>query len=477
MIIIKEQFIFPQENFRQRLLKNFRHGFKLTMLIGVPEERLLLAWWQLPFLSVVSVAIPFSWAFLRVGFSGEFQWESLPSALFHIPLLWCAAILTAYAVGRSEKSLLLMQAFMMISVAIDLMLLPFWTLLDMVPSLRWGRRLGMFLFYFPLAWMAMACAVSALRLAPFTIRRCLLTSIICAVAIAYPLSNVYRERGLWNERYDAEAQSLYFDNMPLATEQAFYEQPKILERELAAVTPGRKGMTNVYFIGVAGYASQDVFMKEVIAVARLFRERFGATGHTIQLINNPNSITHSPIASLTSLRAALKRVGEMMDKDNDVLFLFLTSHGSKTHRLSFEFAPLQLNELDPIWLRVLLDESDITYRVIVVSACYSGEFANVLKDTHTLVITASDANKTSFGCSSSADWTYFGKAYFDDALRKTFSFTDAFNIAKRAVTERENEEGFTPSDPQMKMGRDMRDKLTDLEYQFWESAEKSGRGR
>jgi len=166
-----------------------------------------------------------------------------------------------------------------------------------------------------------------------------------------------------------------------------------------------------------------------------------------------------------------------MDKDNDVLFLFLTSHGSKEHRFSFEFAPMQFNELDPIRLRVLLDESEIKYRVIVVSACYSGEFANVLKDTNTLVITASGVNKTSFGCSNSADWTYFGKAYFDEALRHTFSFTDAFNAAKRTVTARENEEGFTPSEPQMNIGLDMRDKLSDLEYQLREEAGKNERGR
>src|SRR5690349_10092711 len=113
MIIIEEQFMLPQKGLRHWLRTNLRDAFKLAMFKHVPEEQLLLAWWQIPVLSVISVAVPFIWAFLHIGFSGEFQWDWLPSALFHIPLLLCAGILTAYAVGRSERSLLLMQVFLM----------------------------------------------------------------------------------------------------------------------------------------------------------------------------------------------------------------------------------------------------------------------------------------------------------------------------------------------------------------------------
>ena len=182
--------------------------------------------------------------------------------------------------------------------------------------------------------------------------------------------------------------------------------------------PGRRGVIDVYFIGVGGYANQDVFMKEVDAVSRLFRERFGSEGKNIRLINNSKSLADSPIASVTGLRKSLQRVAAVMNNDEDLLFLFLTSHGSQTHRFSLDFSPLQFHELDPEKLRGLLDESGIKNRVVVISACYSGGFIEPLKNDTSLIIAASAADKNSFGCSNDAEWTYFGKAFFDEALRE-----------------------------------------------------------
>jgi ABC-type branched-subunit amino acid transport system substrate-binding protein len=106
-------------------------------------------------------------------------------------------------------------------------------------------------------------------------------------------------------------------------------------------------------------------------------------------------------------------------------------------------------------LRKLLDDSAIKHRVIVISACYSGGFIDGLKDDNNLVITAAAADKNSFGCDNESDFTYFGKAYFDEALRKTWSFTEAFEIAKPMIAAREKEQDYTPSEPQMALGRNI----------------------
>ena len=128
-------------------------------------------------------------------------------------------------------------------------------------------------------------------------------------------------------------------------------------------------MTEVFFIGMAGHGYQDVFKKEVDAVTELMRERFDANGHTIRLINNRHSVATTPIASVTSLTASLKRTAAVMDIEEDILVLFLTSHGSEAHRFSLDLYPLQFKELDPPALRKALDESGIKYRVVVISAC------------------------------------------------------------------------------------------------------------
>ena len=65
------------------------------------------------------------------------------------------------------------------------------------------------------------------------------------------------------------------------------------------------------------------------------------------MINNPRTTLQSPIASVTSLQRTLIRVGRLMNRDEDILFLYLTSHGSDDHRFALEFWPLRLRDLEP----------------------------------------------------------------------------------------------------------------------------------
>src|SRR5206468_1411583 len=139
-------------------------------------------------------------------------------------------------------------------------------------------------------------------------------------------------------------------------------------------------------------------------------------------------------------------------RDEDIFFLYLTSHGSHDGRFTLEFPPLRLNDLTAPELRKMLDEAAIRNRVIVVSACYSGSFVDALRDDDSLILTASAKDRNSFGCSNEADFTYFGKAYFDEALRTSDSFIEAFDIAAPVIAAREKKDDYTPSDPQRYVG-------------------------
>lgn len=246
-------------------------------------------------------------------------------------------------------------------------------------------------------------------------------------------------------------------------ESALYAQPRLLEMAQAAVQPGHQGVPELYLLAFAGDGGQNVFLHEVESVATLFSERLGAGAHSIILANSPESLDRHPMATTIALRESLRDIGKKMNRDEDVLFLFLTSHGAQDHHFSLELGPYFFNELTPPVLRTMLDEAGIKNRVIMVSACYSGGFIPDLADAHTLVMSASRADRSSHGCQQGADWTFFGRAYFNEALRHTHSFEKAFGEARSIVAAREKQEGVTPSEPQIAVGSDIRPALARLE--------------
>ena len=256
------------------------------------------------------------------------------------------------------------------------------------------------------------------------------------------------------------------DVPPTFAEDAFYAQSRLLNKNLQAIEYGEFAQSHWYFLGVAGASYQDVFMSEVKRIREQFDTRFGTFGRSMILVNNPATRTEIPIASRTSMELSLKRIGQQMNRESDVLFLYMTSHGLQ-NEFEMENAPLDLAQVDPKWLRDALDRSGIRWRVIVISACYSGSFVSALQNDNTLIITASAADRASFGCSNEADYTYFGRAFFDQAMREQHSIKDAFAQAKDTVAQWETAQGFDPSEPQWSIGKNMELMLPQLEQRLF----------
>jgi len=245
-------------------------------------------------------------------------------------------------------------------------------------------------------------------------------------------------------------------------EKIYYSQFGLVTMATRRLAHERPGTPDLYFVGFGGDAHQDVFLREVQAVRKLFDERFDTKNRSVVLINNPKTVTKIPLANSHNLLAGLDRISGMMNIDEDVLFLFLTSHGTPDV-LSVNFKPMNMNNLTAKNLKFVLDQSRIKWRVIIVSACHSGSFIDDLKNENSLIIAASHADRLSFGCSHKNDWTYFGRAYFDQALRNTFSFTDAFPSAAKKVGKWEKEQKLKPSLPQIHVGEAIKPKLREIE--------------
>ena len=256
------------------------------------------------------------------------------------------------------------------------------------------------------------------------------------------------------------------------TQETMELQPQLLASSLAAIKPQRPGVIDVYAITFAPYGSQDVFMRESALVAGVMAQRFDAAGRTIQLVNNKATVTTLPWATPLNLQRAIARIAQRMDKDEDVLFIHLTSHGGDDGVLAASLSPMTVDSVTPQALRQWLDDAGIRNRVISISACFSGSWIAPLAGDGTLVMTAADADHTSYGCGSRSELTFFGRAMYDEQLRHTWSFEQAHAAARKIIDQREREAGKEDgySNPQIRVGEGIRRTLAHLEAQLAASA-------
>jgi hypothetical protein len=226
----------------------------------------------------------------------------------------------------------------------------------------------------------------------------------------------------------------------LNVETALHRQRPLLDAAIAGLEPSQRGRINLYLLAIAGDGSQEVFRREVEFVRGQFDRDFGTRGRSLALVNSRNTVATAPMATVTSIREAVKGIAARMDRDNDILFLYMTSHGGKDHEFQLKQNAMTLRGIKPKELAEILDESRIRWKVVLVSACYSGGFVDPLKGESTMVITASRADRTSFGCADENDFTYFGRAFFREALPASGSFFEAFTKAQGLVGEWEKKD-------------------------------------
>jgi len=242
-------------------------------------------------------------------------------------------------------------------------------------------------------------------------------------------------------------------------EAALFEQADRIDESLELVHRDGTAAPQAFFLGFAGVGDQRVFAQEIGLASRVLGERFSIGDRHVALVNDQRNLGRAPLASVTALNYALQGMAERMDPGNDVLFLSISSHGSQEPSIAVSNSGFPLTSLTAEDLEEALRQSGIQWRVILISACYAGGFIDALRDPKTIVIAAAAKDRTSFGCSNDSDLTYFGEAFYRDALPGAKSLRDAFEAAKKAIAEREIREHETPSNPQAYFGAEIEAKL------------------
>lgn len=214
------------------------------------------------------------------------------------------------------------------------------------------------------------------------------------------------------------------------------KQVELIAQTLSQLQPQRPGVVDTYVLSAAFY-NDPVFESEAKEVAAVLARRYDAEGRTIVLsagrgANVPRSY---PAASPNNFQAALGKIGATIDPSEDLVIVFATSHGAQDGMVALLEANRMQGGLRPLNLRTALQQAGIRNKVVIISACFSGHFIMPFSaDPGALVLTAAAADKTSFGCEPSRDWTYFGDALFNHALRGGQGLIESYNDALTLIS-------------------------------------------
>lgn len=444
-----------------RYLRVLGVGTRLALLGRPMVDRSALTPGMIWLFALLGALLSFGLSYVGVEPPRRFEPDALRSESFDIAVTLLAgfALARAFAAPRLTWRLpVLLIAAGPIPLCINYLvsdnLLPRWADDDARVYYAWYGVM--------LSWWAgiLYQALTVMQAGEPAVKRLLLS--VLTIGLTALLAHPLQHERYWQKDLRAEYEQRQRQQpAPLVAESVLVEQPALLEPVLAGLQRGQPGLTELYFIGFGGDGSQKVFQREVEYVADLFRRRFGAAGRSLALVNDREQPLRQPMASVSNLERAIEGVAMRMNLDEDILFLFITSHGSRDHELAIRLSDMRLWQLSSARLAELLDQSGVRWRVIVISGCYSGGFIEPLKNPYSLVITSARADRSSFGCHDTADLTYFGRAYFEQALAETVSFTEAFRKAQLRVRQWETRDQYTHSEPQMAVGEHIEAKLAE----------------
>jgi hypothetical protein len=237
-----------------------------------------------------------------------------------------------------------------------------------------------------------------------------------------------------------------------------------LAATLAGLQPQQPGKVDA-FVVVAALDTDPVFDREAREAARVLAGRFGAEGRTIVLAEDEGPDRADAAGTPANLASAIAKATALMDRKEDVLVLYTTSHGSPHEGLNYKHEVYGSGVITPDQLAAMLGPQGPQNRLLILQACFSGQFIPALATPRTVIATAASSMQSSFGCSADNDWTFFGHALINQSLRKPDGFVRQFRRAVVAIIGWEQKLGITPSNPQISVGSETGPWLAALDAQ------------
>lgn len=155
----------------------------------------------------------------------------------------------------------------------------------------------------------------------------------------------------------------------------------------------------------------------------------------------------------TSIPNLEKAAKELNIKDGDACLFFLTSHGKPTGFYIRGQDYLVPDKLD----QIVRGACGNRPTVLLVSACYAGIFAEPkMEAPNRIILAAARKDKTSFGCSAEANYTYWDDCLITN-LPVAKTWLELAGKVEKCIEAKEAKGGFARSYPQARFGANVKD--------------------
>jgi hypothetical protein len=199
-------------------------------------------------------------------------------------------------------------------------------------------------------------------------------------------------------------------------------------------------------IFIAGDDSIDNFDNGREDLTAIF-SRKGTLASTQQLSSSDKFIGRDVVEA--NSQNLINAFGKLGIKAGEGCFIHMTSHGAKGQGFYLSRAGM----LPPASLAALVNRAcGQAPTVILVSACYSGQFiSEELKGPNRVILTAARADRPSFGCSADTRYTYWDECVLSE-VPNSQTWKDLYTNVNACISGKESQLGANPSGPQAYFG-------------------------
>lgn len=305
----------PREKVLRPLLENLRTGVRIGLFRPFMPGSLRVDLPQVVLLFLLSLALGMLSDYIHVRPARVYDGWGVVSTLAGYTVFLFALYLVAQIQGRLERFGRFVVAMLAV-LPVEYLLRGIYRVLVHIDAVHRRHWLVWTLYILVTLWL-LAIAYWAQRGVFSRGRwRTLIASVVYFAVMALQFIALPHTRVWYTNYADANASRPRLD-----VEHTYYAQPALLDAELSRLKPQRPGIHDIYFVGVAGYANQNVFLREARSVRKLFDTRYGTAGRSILLVNNPATVHDLPLADASNLKSVLDRIGKLMNPREDMLFL------------------------------------------------------------------------------------------------------------------------------------------------------------